>query len=40
MENVFERVLVSEDSIVSVARTEAYGEEGVYRNSHLVAIYF
>ena len=29
MENVFERVLVSEDSIVSVAKTEAYGEEGV-----------
>ena len=29
MENVFVRVLVSEDSIVGVAKTEAYGEEGV-----------
>ena len=29
MENAFVRVLVSEDSIVDVAKTEAYGEEGV-----------
>ena len=29
MENVFVRVLVSEDFIVSVAKTEPYGEEGV-----------